>query len=80
MKNNKGVTLIALIVIIIVLVILAGVSISMVIGDDGVVTNVIKAEIETAKGEVRDHLKLLINEELVAASSEIVNTTDDIST
>ena len=36
-KNNKGITLVALVVTIIVLIILAGVSISLVLGQDGVV-------------------------------------------
>ena len=38
MKSNKGVTLIALVITIIVLLILAGVSISLVVGDSGVFT------------------------------------------
>ena len=37
LKNNKGITLVALVVTIIVLIILAGVSISLVLGQDGVV-------------------------------------------
>ena len=37
MKSNKGITLVALVVTIIVLIILAGVSISMVLGQDGIV-------------------------------------------
>ena len=37
MKNNKGITLIALIITIIVMLILAAVSINMVIGEDGII-------------------------------------------
>ena len=36
MKSNKGITLVALVVTIIVLIILAGVSISLVLGNDGI--------------------------------------------
>ena len=36
MKNNKGITLIALVVTIIVLLILAGVSIAMLTGQNGI--------------------------------------------
>ena len=36
MKSNKGITLVALVVTIIVLIILAGVSISLVLGSDGI--------------------------------------------
>ena len=35
-KHNKGITLIALVITIIVLLILAGVSISLVVGNNGV--------------------------------------------
>jgi Tfp pilus assembly major pilin PilA len=50
MKNfskNKGITLIALIITIIVLLILAGVSINMVLGDNGVVTKALNASEKT---------------------------------
>ncbi|MBR3931483.1 MAG: prepilin-type N-terminal cleavage/methylation domain-containing protein, partial [Tidjanibacter sp.] len=36
-RNNKGITLIALIVTIVVILILAGVSISMLTGEDGII-------------------------------------------
>ena len=36
MKSNKGITLVALVVTIIVLIILAGISISLVLGNDGI--------------------------------------------
>ena len=38
MKSNKGITLVALVITIIVLLILAGVSISLVVGENGVLT------------------------------------------
>lgn len=38
LKGQKGITLVALVVTIIVLIILAGVSISLVLGDNGIVT------------------------------------------
>ena len=39
MKNTKGITLIALVITIIVLLILAGVSIAMLTGENGILTN-----------------------------------------
>lgn len=39
LKANKGITLVALIITIIVLLILAGVSISMVLGNNGLLNN-----------------------------------------
>lgn len=80
MKKNNGVTLIALIITIIVLLILAGVAISYVVGDNGIISNTMKMEVETAKGEVRDHFLLLLNTELVCASADISGTTIDIGT
>ena len=44
MKNQKGITLIALVITIIVLLILAGVSISMISGDDGIATQAVRAK------------------------------------
>lgn len=38
LKKQKGITLVALVITIIVLIILAGVSIALVLGDDGIVT------------------------------------------
>ena len=38
-RKENGVTLVALVITIIVLLILAGVTISMVLGDDGIITN-----------------------------------------
>ena len=38
MKNNKGITLVALVVTIIVLIILAGISINLLLGDNGIIT------------------------------------------
>ncbi len=51
-KKQKGITLIALVVTIIVLIILAGVSISMVIGDNGIITQAQRAARDTANATV----------------------------
>lgn len=47
LKGQNGVTLVALVVTIIVLIILAGVSIAMVIGDNGIIPNAQKAATDT---------------------------------
>jgi len=54
LKKQKGITLIALVVTIIVLIILAGVSISLVLGDNGIVT---KAK------EAKQNMQVAANEE-----------------
>lgn len=56
MKSQKGITLVALVITIVVLLILAGVTISMVMGDNGVLNNSQKAKYESAKGTAADSL------------------------
>ena len=48
MRNPRGITLVTLVVTIIVLIILAGVSINMVVGDNGIITQAQRAAKETA--------------------------------
>ena len=52
MKNNKGITLIALVITIIVLLILAGVSIAMLTGDNGILTQASTSKTNTQVAEV----------------------------
>ena len=57
-KNNTGITLIALVVTIVVLIILAGVAINMAIGEKGLITKAINAK-ETQKiTEITEKLEL----------------------
>ena len=49
LKNNKGITLIALVITIIVLLILAGVSIAMLTGNNGILTQANSAKDNTEK-------------------------------
>ena len=48
-KNTKGITLIALVITIIVLLILAGVSIAMLTGDNGILTQAQNAKNKTER-------------------------------
>ena len=54
MRNNKGITLIALVITIIVLLILAGVSIAMVTGDNGILKQATRAGAETQVAEAKE--------------------------
>lgn len=57
LKGQKGITLVALVVTIIVLIILAGVSIALVLGDNGVVTKAKEGANEySAAGANEQHL------------------------
>lgn len=59
--NNKGITLIALVITIIVLLILAGVSIGMLTGDNSILTNASKARKENALSSVKEQVLMAIN-------------------
>ena len=58
--KQKGITLIALVITIIVLLILAGVSIAMLIGENGILTQAQKAKSETERAEIIEKAKLEI--------------------
>ena len=58
LKENKGITLIALVITIIVLVILAGVSIAMLTGENGILNQAAKAKNETEKAQANEALIL----------------------
>ena len=57
-KNERGITLIALVVTIVVLLILAGVSISMLTGENGIITQANKANEENAHSSIYEALQL----------------------
>ena len=58
MKNNKGITLVALVVTIIVLIILAGISINLVLGDNGIITIAQKAKENIELAKIEEETKL----------------------
>lgn len=60
-KNIKGITLIALVVTIVVLLILAGVSISMLMGENGVIIQAQKSKTENEIGEEKEYINLAVN-------------------
>ena len=60
-KQEKGITLIALVVTIVVLLILAGVSISLVLNNNGVIGKAKDAKNSTEKGQAQDEVNLAIN-------------------
>ena len=64
-ERQKGITLIALVITIIVLLILAGVSIAMLTGDNGILNQANDSKIETAVGTVKEQLKLLQGEKII---------------
>ena len=57
-RTNSGVTLIALIITIIVLLILAGVTIAMVVGDNGVLNQAVNSRIQTDHASIKEAMDL----------------------
>ena len=53
-QNNKGITLIALVVTIVVLLILAGITITALFGDNGLITRAKLADQKTQEGAAND--------------------------
>ena len=62
MKKNSGITLVALVITIIVLLILAGVTIALVFGDNGILTRASDSKKTTEKASGLEELKMVINE------------------
>ena len=54
LKNKKGITLVALVVTIVVLLILAGVSINLVLGNNGIIAKAKEAETKSAEASEND--------------------------
>ena len=68
-RNQKGITLIALIVTIIVVLIIAGVAISVLLGENGILKNASKAKTETEIG-LKEEIETLDELELLLGSQE----------
>ena len=64
LKKKKGITLVALVVTIVVLIILAGVTISMVVGDNGIITKAKEAKqnMTNASAEEKELMQNMLNE------------------
>ena len=61
MRNQKGITLIALVITIIVLLILAGVSIAMLTGQNGILTRATDAKKDTTTAEAVERINMALN-------------------
>ena len=86
MRNQRGITLIALVITIIVLLILAGVSIAMLTGDNGILTRSRGAETTTKDKNNEEIVKLAVSDLLTEyyaggeIANNITNTTNNQNT
>ena len=60
MKNDNGITLLALVLTIVILIILATISINWIFGDNGLVNRTEQAKFEHSKAEARERLELVL--------------------
>ena len=74
--RNKGITLIALVITIIVLLILAGVTISALSGDIGILQNAIKSKEENNTGVIIDSARIDINSTIAEKKGENLKTSE----
>ena len=62
LKNKKGITLVALVVTIVVLLILAGISINILLGDNGIIKRATGAKEEYSKSSAKEKVEFLITD------------------
>ena len=80
-RKEQGITLIALVITIIVLLILAGVSIAMLTGENGILTQANNSKIQQSHGAVREGISLAYNEyqiEINTASNTKLASTETV--
>ena len=75
MRENKGITLVALVVTIIVLLILAGVSIAMLTDENGILKQANAAKQTNIEGEVKETANLAFMAAQTAARAKIASAT-----
>ena len=71
-KKNLGITLIALVVTIVVLLILAGISISMLTGQNGILNRATEAKEKTEKAQIDESDKMVQMEAMVKAAGKSI--------
>lgn len=76
MRKQNGITLIALVITIIVLLILAGVSIAMLTGENGILSNATQAQIDTDRENAMESIDLALQAIKVEVAANQVADTD----
>ncbi len=80
LKNEKGITLVALVVTIIVLLILAGVSLRLVAGNEGILSRSETAVKKSNTAQIKEEIDLaLANAKMDCADSKYVNGNTDLT-
>ncbi len=77
MKKIKGITLIALVITIVVLLILAGVSIAMLTGKNGILNKASTAKEKYNENAAREKVQLIISEVIMEQTQNVKKATID---
>ena len=78
-KQERGITLIALVITIIVLLILAGVSIAMLTGENGILTQSQNSKVKSNDAETAERINMELNAQLTnAMTGKAFDTADAI--
>lgn len=77
-KENHGITLVALVVTIVVLLILAGITITYVLGDNSVFNQASKAKIQTELGKIEERAQIIYSDKLLENASSTLSTKVEI--
>ena len=78
MRREKGITLIALVVTIVVLLILAGISIAMLTGENGIISRATEAKERTGSSQVEEESKLKQSETIIENYTNPKEKTDEL--
>ena len=73
LRKNKGITLIALVVTIIVLLILAGISIAMLTGQNGILNRASEAQEKTGTAQTEELVKLSVTDAITQGLGELTD-------
>lgn len=74
-KEKRGITLVALVVTIIVLIILAGISISLVLGENGILQKARDAKTQTDEEQIKERIKLAYHSALTGGEGTYTKDT-----
>jgi len=75
-KKERGITLVALVVTVVVLLILAGISLALVLGQNGIVTKATKAGNDTKKAKAEERVQMIVAE--YTTDKQTGDTTDTL--
>ena len=83
MKKEAGITLISLVITIIILIILAGISINMILGEDGLIKRAQQAKLDTINATIESEEKLNVlvdemNKQLLGENGEEILTVEKV--